>query len=159
MKVCQQDSVYAAEREVEPGPLFTLDGAQGYLDTCLQSDWWGERFPMIAFIEVFKLPANAPRSVGAFVEGDGATEPDQGYGHLEMVPQHLTPLILLHELAHVCAAARYNSSSHDPWFCRTYLELVYQFIGCVRYAALSHAFERHDVDFDADTSGGRGIAL
>ena len=82
-----------------------------------------------------------------------------GYGQLEMLPQHLTPLILMHELAHVCAAERFDSQAHDPWFARTYLELVYRGVSALKYRELQAAFDDHGVDFDVDTSSGNGIAL
>lgn len=44
------------------------------------------------------------------------------------------------------AAARYGSKSHDPWFARTYLELVYGVMGSDAYLRLFEAFERAGVD-------------
>lgn len=154
MPECQQDAVYAAERSIEPGEVMSLPQAQAWLDELAQQPWFGEWYPMIAFIEVFKLPMTARRSVGAFIPEQGT-----GYAHLEMLPQHLTQLTLMHELAHACAAARYQSASHDPWFARVYLELVYCAIGWERYRCLRAAFEDHGVDFNVDTTRGSVIAL
>ena len=111
---------------------------------------------MIAYAEVFKLPPTAKRSVGAFI---AIADDVGGYGQLEMLPQHLRPMVLLHELAHVCAKARYDSHAHDPWFARTYLDLVFHALGWDKWMALRHAFDDGGIDYVADTSSGSAIAL
>lgn len=151
MKACQQDLLYTAERVVEPGEAMTLPQAQAWIDSLLQMQWWGEEYPMIAFVEVFGLPSGN-QSVGGYFA-------DERRGQLEMAPGHLKPLVLIHELAHVCAKAKWNSQSHDPWFAATYLMLVYTTLGWEQYRCLKAAFEDHGVVFNVDVTSGRGIAL
>jgi hypothetical protein len=48
----------------------------------------------------------------------------------------------------VLASARFDSRSHDPWFARIYLELVYSCVGHETYQALKSAFDAYGVDHD-----------
>lgn len=145
---CQQGAVYEAERLLEPvgetpawGNLLTVEQAQEFLDQArdLYVRWLGD-FPQVVRIEVSSSPGRRG-SVGFY-------EADKEAGVADMDPDHLRPLILCHEAAHVLAEARFGSRSHDPWFARIYLELVYSLMAPEDYLRLQRAFDEQGVDYD-----------
>jgi putative metallohydrolase (TIGR04338 family) len=148
---CQQFELYAAEVGVTSEPILP-SSLQAYVDSLRESAYWRRNFPMVRRIEAYEAAPGARGSVGGW-------QADASCGVIEMHRAHLTELYVLHEVAHVLAAARYGSRSHDPWFARTYLELVYTYIGSEPYAALRAAFERGGVDHDTDSSTPAGIPL
>jgi putative metallohydrolase (TIGR04338 family) len=56
--------------------------------------------------------------------------------------------VLLHEVAHLCAAAEVGSKSHDPHWARVFLELVYRQMGTKAWQALRQAFLDEGVELD-----------
>lgn len=144
---CQQDSLYAAERLMtRRGRTFAdQDELQEYVDE-LRDTYrkWESDFPNVVRIECYVKTTDRRGSVGWFDESKAA-------GIIDMSPRHLNELIVCHEVSHVLAEARYGSRSHDPWFARTYLELVFSAMGSQAYTELSDAFNlrgvRHDIDF------------
>jgi putative metallohydrolase (TIGR04338 family) len=150
---CQQSEVYAAESTCSTGRLYPrVEDAQAFIDDLLQQDWWGELFPEVTFVEVTVKVRSDTASVGAWFA-------ETGGGHMDMLPVHLNQLILCHELAHVCAEAKFNSHAHDPWFARCYLELVYRSMGYEAWRELCFRFKELGVDHDVPLGGGGAIAL
>lgn len=138
---CQQGILYAAEETVLlRGRTFeTGDELQTYVDDLRDSPWWIAQYEQVLKVDACIRKSSAAGSVGGFKK-------EFGTGRIELAPDHCNELFVLHELAHVLAAARYGSKSHDPWFARTYLELVYGVMGSDAYLRLFEAFERAGVD-------------
>jgi len=147
---CQQDSLYEAERRIEfPGDgapawghKMLLAEAQDFVDRMRDRyrRWEGD-FRHVLRVEVFEHPDGQGGSVGGFDAVKGA-------GVCDMMSDHMRPLILCHEVAHVLADARFGSQSHDPWMARIYLELVYACMGAEDYGRLQRSFDQHGVDYD-----------
>lgn len=114
--------------------------------------YWERNYPQVLRVETFVRASNARSSAAYWAERLGA-------GLVELAPRHLCELIVLHEVAHVLASARYGSRSHDPWFARVYLELVYEVLGSEAYSALRERFDVNGVDYDVDQSVPAGVAL
>ena len=73
-----------------------------------------------------------------------------------MLRVHWNELVVVHELAHVLAHARFNSQAHDPSFARVYLELTFLIMGSEVYYQLYDAFTRDGIQHDvADQRLGR----
>lgn len=147
---CQQLELYAAESSAAQGRTLQLRELQRYVDELREAPWWRRNFPRVLRVEAHVRDDSRRGSVGAWHE-------DKGAGLIEMAPDHLNELYVLHEVTHVLAAARYRSRSHDPWFARTYLEAVYTYLGSDAYEALRDAFDQGGVDHHTDNSvpGGR----
>lgn len=147
---CQQDAVYRAEASFMPRGrhLADEDALQRYVDDLRDLPWWEANCPGLERIDAQVLPTSKHGSVGTLVDG---------FGFIEMSPMHMTGLFVLHEVAHVVAAVRYGSTSHDPWFARTFLELL-SLVEPQCYMPLYLAFKKEGVDFEVQASGG-GIAL
>lgn len=139
---CQQRAVYRSESRVPITRRFD-DAAhvQRHVDALRDTWWWRVWYPQVRWVEV--RPRRGRDSVGAW-NGRG------GVGDMELIGEHLDGLSVLHELAHVLAGARWNSRSHDPWWARTYLELVYLDLGSEAYAALREAFEADGIEHRAE---------
>lgn len=130
---CQQYELYAAERRVPLGRQFGgPEEIQAWVDRLRDTWWWQMWYPQVLRVEAYSRPG-ARDSVGSW-------HPEMNAGKIEMSRAHWNELVVLHELAHVLAAARYGSRSHDPWFARVYLELVALVMGSASYQALYHAF-------------------
>jgi putative metallohydrolase (TIGR04338 family) len=143
---CQQDDLYRAEDLVWPrssGRVLSVPDAQALVDGWRDLPWWQENFPNVKRVEVNRRDSARGGSAGRF-------HPTEAAGVIDMAPQHMTPHVLAHEVAHVLAEARYGSRSHDPWFARTYLQLVYLALGSETYKALYDAFEEVGVDHHID---------
>jgi putative metallohydrolase (TIGR04338 family) len=141
MSCCQQGEVYAAESGVPHGASFaTVGQLQAWVDALRDEPWWHRFYPQVRKVEVHFLP-RGKASVSAWF-------PDFNAGVIEMLPRHRNEQIVLHEMAHVLASARYGSQAHCPWFCRVYLELVYLVMGEETWSALRNAFQAGGVDFD-----------
>lgn len=137
---CQQDELYDAEETIDRGRRFgSLDEVQAWVDALRDERWWQVRYWMVARVEVGPGRRGAG-SVGWF-------ERDKNAGRMEMSPAHLSELFCLHELAHVLAAARDGSDSHDPTFARTYCELVYWVMGSLAWQRLATAFATYGIDY------------
>lgn len=138
----QQDEIYAAEAEVaHRGRTFTSENAaQAWVDS-LRETWWWQRFfwrgP--ARTEVY-WRSRGSDSVGKYDKANDA-------GILEMLPSHRNELFILHELAHVLAAALNGSKAHDPFFARTYATLVYLVLGSDAWLELQESFDKHGIDY------------
>ena len=100
---------------------------------------------------MYARPKNRKEFVGWY-------EPHNRAGACEMLPCHWNELVVLHELAHVLASARFGSTSHDPAFARVYLELVALVMGPSAYVPLYEAFEQHGVNHDWDDTDRLGQA-
>lgn len=138
---CQQDELYRAEEEVLDrlmGPEFeTEEQLQLYVDALRDLPHWERKHSKVLRIEAGFCPG--PSSVGGW---DG----EKQAGRIEMAPAHRREMFVCHEVAHVLAEARYGSRAHDPWFARTYLELVNAAMSTDTYLQLYHAFDRHGID-------------
>ena len=141
---CQQFELYAAEGTVGSDKIAPAD-LQRWVDDLRDLDYWQRNFPQVLRVECHVRRSNKDGSVGGWYEADGC-------GVIEMAPIHLTEMYVLHELAHVLAAARYGSQAHDPWFARTYLELVSARLGPDVYVPLYDRFTACDIDHDTDNA-------
>jgi putative metallohydrolase (TIGR04338 family) len=142
----QQNAIYDAERNVRKGRRFTTEQeAQEWVDG-LRETWWWQRFfwKAPARTEVY-WRARGSESVGS--ESVGSYDAANDAGVVEMLPSHRNELIILHELSHVIAAAMNDSKAHDPFFARTYVNLVYLALGGDAYLELQRAFEEHGIDY------------
>lgn len=149
---CQQFELYAAQGDVPPGRAFaSVEEMQAYADELRDLPVWRRQYRQVLRVDVFQRHS-CNESVGAWQE-------EMGAGVVEMLPQHWCELLLLHEVAHVLAHARYGSRSHDPWFARTFLELVREAMGADAYLALWRAFEAAGVDHRHDSTIDAGQAL
>lgn len=149
MTYTQQDELYAAEDKADLGQEILPEDLQSYVDALRDNPWVFRCFPMVNRIEAYALKRDG--SVGSFHKETGA-------GKIEMSFNHLYERIVLHEVAHVLAGARYGSKAHCPWFARTYLELISVFAPSV-YPSLLASFREDGIDFECDTSEGEAIAL
>jgi putative metallohydrolase (TIGR04338 family) len=140
---CQQYELYAAERHAPRGVEFTsVESMQRYVDALRDTWWWQLWYPQVLRVEVGAAPARGRGSCGGHHAHNRA-------GRVEMHPNHWCELYLMHELAHVLAAARFGSQAHCPYFARVYLELVALVVPW-SYLALYHAFTAAGIDFDCD---------
>jgi putative metallohydrolase (TIGR04338 family) len=142
---CQQFQLYAAEASIIRGASFrTKDECQQFVDELRDLDWWERNFPQVKRVEVF-WRSRGSSSVGSWHEPESA-------GVIEMLPCHRNVREVLHEVTHVLCSARYGPCGHNPWFARTYLELVYSVMGSEAYAELAASFDRAGIDHDTDNS-------
>lgn len=139
MITCQQDELYAAEHTVPHGKVIQPGDLQDWVDALRDLPWWDRNFPQVLRVECHVLTTNKNGSVGGWY-------PQDGCGVIEMAPVHLNEMIVCHEVCHVLAAAGYNSHAHDPWFARTYLELLSQ-VRPDLYVNLYDAFTKGGIDF------------
>ena len=141
MKKCQQWELYDAERDVPHGKWFaSTDEAEAWISEIRETLWFRDNFPTVQRFELHPRSVN-DGSVGTFIPLDGVVL-------AEMASEHLNNLIICHEVSHGLAAARYQSRSHDPWFARIYLELVWHMLGTETYEALRASFDQHGIDHD-----------
>jgi hypothetical protein len=141
---CQQSELYAAEAGIDWGKRFeSLHHTQAFVDG-LRDTWWWEKWlgEQLQRVEVGPTRRGASGSVGWYV-------PTAKAGRMEFVTCRPPLDLVVHELAHVVAACRRNSKSHDPWFARIYLELAYLIAGREAYEDLAIRFLSHGIDFDA----------
>jgi hypothetical protein len=136
---CQQFQLYAAEGVVR-GQAIAPDHLQRWVDGLRDLPYWLRNFPQVLRIETHVRRSSREGSVGGWYPKDGC-------GVIEMAPVHLTDLYVIHEVTHVLAHARYDSHAHDPWFARTYLELVHARLGSERYLELARSFDRAGIDY------------
>lgn len=135
----QQARLYEAEGTVPHGrPFRTLEEVQSFVDDLRERPWWPDS---IARVEVGPARESGNCSVGWW-------EPEKFAGRVEMLKCHMYELAVLHELAHVIAAAVHRSNAHCPHFARTYLELVYWVMGSDTYLKLWDRFESHGIVHD-----------
>lgn len=138
---CQQDEVYAAERDVPTGTSFaTARQAQHYVDGLCDS-WWWERFYWQgpARVEVY-FSRRRDMSVNKYERAkDGAL--------IELAVGMRDEKTVLHELAHILAEALFDSHAHDPYFARTYAVLVYCVLGSDAWLALQRGYDRCGVAY------------
>lgn len=151
MAKCQQFELYAAEASVRRGRTLPADDLQAYVDELRDLPWWDSNFRKVERVDCRVRQTDREGSAGAW-------DSERQVGVVEMAPGHLTELIVLHEVSHVLAAARYGSRAHDPWFARTYLELVSVVLGPDAYLELRAGFRGQGVDFETEGTRG-GIAL
>lgn len=153
MMNCQQDQLYAAESSCRRGQEFhSVEEMQRWVDQLRDRPWWTMFYAKVLRVEVGAARSNGRGSVGDWF-------PELSAGRIEMHPAHWCVRVILHELAHVLAAARFGSKSHDPYFARVYLELVYHEMGPGAYTELWESFQadgiRHDPGHDHTLLQGR----
>lgn len=149
---CQQFELYAAEGTVDQGQAIAPGALQAWVDDLRDLPYWQRTFPQVLRVETHVRRSDKDGSVGGWFEKDGC-------GQIEMAPVHLTELYVLHEVSHVLAEARYGSHAHDPWFARTYLELVAARLGGRTYEELYRVFTERGIDHDHDSTVPGGIPL
>lgn len=149
---CQQFQLYAAEDRVPRGRVFsTVEEIQAWVDGLRDTWWWPVFYPQVLRVEVYRRDARKHESVGWY-------EAPKRAGAIELLPCHWNEREVLHELAHVLAAARANSRAHDPAFARIYLELVYHAMGSEAYYRLWDAFTRDGIQHTYEEPGRLGLA-
>lgn len=151
---CQQFALYAAEASLPKGRSFSGQAElQAYVDSMRDTPLWERQYEDLLRVEAFAKGSTRDNfSCGAF-------DKSANCGVVEMLPVHMNELYVCHEVAHVLADFRYGSHAHDPWFARTYLELVYTMMGAEAYAALRDAFENGGIDHQHDSSIPAGRTL
>lgn len=140
---CQQTELYAAEAAAPLGRTFASEEElQCWVDKLRDDPYWQRVYPTVKRVDCFarKQGAAGGGSVGWY-------DADKMGGVIEMAPVHMNQRVVLHELAHVLAEARYGSKSHDPWFARVYLELVAIFLH-EAYLPLYRSFTARGISFD-----------
>lgn len=151
MSCCQQYGLYAAEEGVPRGAPVLAADLQAYVDGIRENAYWQRNFPNVLRIEATAKKTDGKGSVGGF-DAEGQC------GLIEMAPCHLCELFVLHEVSHCLAKARYGSHAHDPWFARTYLEMVSANAPHL-YSSLYDAFVRDGIDFEHESYVPAGIQL
>lgn len=143
----QQFALYEAERLAPRGREFlSMDHVQEFVDG-LRDTWWWDLFYInrVKRVEV----ARGDMRCRTTQAGVGWYEPDKNAGRMEFtaIPHER---LVLHELSHVLASARYGGSQgHFPTFARVYLEVVSLVMGPRVYTKLKHEFDLHSIDYDA----------
>jgi putative metallohydrolase (TIGR04338 family) len=133
--------VYAAQEALPPGRTFTtLDEIQAYVDELRENYWWPE---WVLRIEV--------HSIGRQWRGLARWDADAGAGVIGISKDGMSLRTVVHEVAHVLADAR-GSTSHDPRYCRQFLELVYHCMGSEQFIKLRDSFEQHGVVHDEEVA-------
>lgn len=127
----QQEALYAAEREAlgSRGVRFpNFAAVQAYVAGITDSEWWAERCPVQACVEVHSSAGDSNWA---------------GWSNHEehAVWVNLEQRVVLHELAHLLTPRQ----GHGPGFARVYLELVREHMGFHAYGALRAAFSAHGV--------------
>lgn len=139
---CQQEEVYAAERTIHSGPRFaSVDEVQRFVDDLRNTWWWVKWVPNVRWVEV-SFERRSDHSEATY-------SADARVGYVSLGSRTPTYRVVVHELAHILACARYGSQSHDPWFARVYYELTYLVRGCEAAQELAIAFDELKVDYDA----------
>lgn len=141
MKRCQQYELYAAERGVDHGARFgSLDEIGRWVNQ-LRDEWWWQRFfrgvDVIEVTDTVDLTA----SVGGLHDG-GRT------AVLNMLRVHWNEHDVLHELAHPLSESRFDSTSHDPFFARTLLDLTFLVRGYDAWDELQDVFRHANIEVD-----------
>lgn len=149
---CQQFELYAAEGTADRGQRIAPGDLQAWVDDLRELPYWQRNYEEVLRVEAHVLRSDKDGSVGGWF-------PENGCGQIEMAPCHLTELYVLHEVAHVLASARYSSHAHDPWFARTYLELVSARLGGAVYEELYQAFTARGIDHHTDNAVPGGLPL
>lgn len=155
---CQQSDVYRAEeRALRRLGLqkLTKQEAQALVDGWRELPWWTQNFARVVHASVVVKSPDTTSSVGGLItaHGEFATVDrieTPVVAAVEMAPIHMNALYLAHEVSHPLSEARYRSHAHDPWFARTYLQLVYAALGSEIYRVLYEEFEREGVDHRID---------
>lgn len=138
----QQKDVYAAELVLTPGPRLTPEEAQDCVLRIADQDWWITTHPTVDSIEVL-TPTIRDKSAAV-----AQFTPRTRSGAIGVRKSGVTEAVLIHELAHIGAHARYGTEGHDPAFCREYLELVFRIRGGEEWTKLRESFAKHGVRWD-----------
>ena len=138
---CQQFELYAAEERVaDKGQRFAnLTEMQEFVDNLRDTWWWQLWYANVRRVEV-GASLKPTESVGGWFASKNS-------GRIEMASQHHVMMFVLHELAHVLAAARFDSQAHDPQFGRVYTELVYLVMGEQAWLDLQVEFDRAGIEY------------
>lgn len=133
MRVSQQETLYACERSVDVGRVYTsLEDVRRTVRWILDQEWAHENWPRVRAITVHQRDGRTSESVGAWFEDDLT-------GQVELLPVHWNDLFICHEVAHVLADSQ-GSVAHDPIFVRAYCLLVYYVMGPIVWQDLRQRF-------------------
>lgn len=137
---CQQQELYAAQQACPEGRTFsTVEEVQQYYDEWLTSSpFLTLNYPGVGKIEVGK--AVGKHHCGGFDFGRNVGRCDFHFPVKERT--------VIHEAAHSLAKQRDGSQAHCPYFCRTYLELIFDKMGSEAYSLLRASMEQHGVQHD-----------
>jgi putative metallohydrolase (TIGR04338 family) len=136
----QQYELYAAERAVPNGAVFsTAREAQAFVDG-LRETWWWQRF-------YWKGPARVEVYFRPRGHSTNRWDKDKDAGLIELRPGQRDVKTILHELAHILAEALDDSHAHDPFFARTYAVLVYAVLGSRAWLTLQNGYNECGVDY------------
>jgi putative metallohydrolase (TIGR04338 family) len=90
-------------------------------------------------------------SIGRQWRGLARWDANAGAGVIGISKDGMSLRTVVHEVAHVLADAR-GSTSHDPRYCRQFLELVYHCMGSEQFIKLRDSFEQHGVVHDEEVA-------
>jgi hypothetical protein len=135
----QQQAVYDAEEATHFSCGFDdFNELRNWLLDLRETDWWRDCIgEALLFVDVRPVKGKWSSAHTDTVECrcDIALSP---FGH--------NTLTVLHELSHGIARVLHYSESHDPWWARTYLEVVSLVLGPDAYVQLSEAFSARGVE-------------
>jgi putative metallohydrolase (TIGR04338 family) len=156
MRVTQQFKCYDAQSAIDDGERFeTIEDMQRWVDDLRDTHWWHAQGYSLAVLRIEVDHATGEnrrhRGVASYDRANNA-------GVCVFSPAGMCVRTVLHEVAHVLAAATHGSTSHNPAWARTYLTLVSCVMGPDVYLALQRSFDEHGVNYDADRAFGSGAA-
>lgn len=154
--VTQQQSCYAAERSLDHGRIFSsVDEVQRYVDALRDNQWWhAQGFSLhVLRIEVGKMDGRKNKRAA----GVGWFQPETNAGRIELRHSCMYESVVLHEVAHVLAAAVHGSTCHDPAWARTFLTLVSAVMGPDAYLTLQRSFDAFNVRYDVETRAASSV--
>jgi putative metallohydrolase (TIGR04338 family) len=150
----QQQLVYDAERVLGHMRRFKDVAEVEEFVNGLRDTWWWQRF-------FWRVPYIEVETTHMQINGLAYWNVHKNAGLIELnpkMPNGLTLVTTVHEMAHIFADAIFNSTAHDPEYCRTYLWLVNLIIGADEYLKLQDAFKKRGVEV-ALPGKSRAIAL
>lgn len=135
----QQQAVYDAEDLTRFATrLPDLDSCRQYVSAIRERDFWRDLIgESLLFVETRYTPARHSHC---------ETKPENSWCCLWLTSEGYNTRTILHELAHAIARVLHGSQSHDPWWCRVYLELVSMVAGPDAYVQLRDAFSARGVE-------------
>lgn len=152
--------VYTAEQSIDPGTwLSGIEAARTLLRRVTRSRWFRDRYPHAPRITVRLTPdvVTPDGAIKSFAQGNSELQPTAFAIHLH--PRMLSPLVLLHEVAH-CIQPRLKGdirmvrrgllafgarARHDDAFTAILTELVTEFGTGANHTDLASAYAHYEV--------------
>ncbi|GMU79534.1 MAG: hypothetical protein AMXMBFR46_23240 [Acidimicrobiia bacterium] len=138
----QRSRVYRAEAALPSSPLPGLPACVGFAEKVVGSLWWSLRFPRsgLAGLPRFR-PGNGARQAFFREDADGPT--------ITLPRRYRTKGVVLHELVHWALSGEVDLPAHGTTFARVLVDVVAEFWGEDRAAALEDAFRAQRVRLGA----------